>query len=343
MRVPHLLVRIAAASGLAVSLLLLAQYADPLLGLCAQGGGCDTVKASVYAHPLGVPLPLLGVAYFVALALVAAVPRLRRALLPLALTGGAGALALLAIQAFVIGAFCRLCLVADGSALLAGVAALLGRGTGARAGRHWFGLSAALTALALAVPAVMVQRAPAPPPATVALAPGATLPAPVAREQRPGVLTIVEFVDFECPFCRRLHAAMAEATAGLEGRVRVVRKMTPLVDLHAHALDAALAWCCADQVGRGDAMADGLAAATDLSRAGCAQLASQLGLDAEAFGTCVAAPATQARVGAELADADAAGVTALPTYWIGATMYRGPVDASHLRARIVAELERHQG
>jgi protein-disulfide isomerase len=343
MRASHadLLLRLAAAVGLAVSALLLLDYTRPVSGLCGDGGGCDVVKASAWARPLGVPVPLLGVAYFAALALAAAAPRLRRVVRPLALTGALGALGFLALQAFVIGTFCRFCLVADGAALVAGACAL----APAPAARGWR-LSAALSGLALAVPAVALLHAPAapvPPPAPqVAAAPA--LPEVIAREQRPGVLTIVSFTDFECPFCRKLHVALEQALEGLEGRVRVVRKMVPLEGLHSHALDAAMAWCCAARLGRGDAMADRLYAARDLSRPGCERLARDLGLDAAAFGACLADPATRAQVARDTDDAEAAGVAGrLPTYWIGSTMYRGAADAATLRARIDAALAGQPG
>jgi protein-disulfide isomerase len=229
---------------------------------------------------------------------------------PLALLGGAGALALLALQAFAIHAFCRFCLVADASALIA--AGTAGGVSFAGPRRPALALSGGLTALALALSAVVLARAPRPPPGLPApSAASVALPAVVAREQRAGVLTIVEFTDFECPFCRRLHLALEEALrgpAGLGSRVRIVRKMMPLPGLHPHALDAALAWCCADQAGRGDAMANALVHADDL------------GLEANV----------------KLA----AGVAGrLPTYWIGTTMYRGARDAATLR-RCIEDEER---
>jgi uncharacterized membrane protein len=88
--------RLAAATGLATSLLLLAEYTGQGASLCGEGGGCDAVRASSYAYPFGVPMPVFGVGFFVALGLAATWPRLRRALVPLALVGGASALALVA-------------------------------------------------------------------------------------------------------------------------------------------------------------------------------------------------------------------------------------------------------
>src|SRR5439155_18869404 len=94
---------------------------------CAETG-CATVRASAWSHPLGVPMPMLGIAYFgtmIALAFVAR-PRLR---LALAIAGGAWALGLVALQAFVIHAWCKLCLVADPVAIVHAAAVVAGATT----------------------------------------------------------------------------------------------------------------------------------------------------------------------------------------------------------------------
>ena len=91
---------------------------------CADAG-CATVRSSAWAHPLGVPMPVLGVAYFaLAIALVFVErPRLRRAL---ALAGAAWATALIAVQAFAIHAWCKLCLIADPAAIGYALAVIAG-------------------------------------------------------------------------------------------------------------------------------------------------------------------------------------------------------------------------
>ncbi len=333
------LLRAAATIGLAVSVLLLFDYTRPISGLCDAGGGCDVIKGSAFARPLGVPTPLLGAGFFAAALAAAMLPRARRWLAPLTLAGAAVSLALVAVQALVLGAFCRWCLVADASALVLAGCALAVRGAPPlRPTTSSSAATAALVVAALIGPMVWTQAHPlAPPPAPVVTA-GVDLPEVVAREQRPGVLTIVEFMDFECPFCRRLHEELAIVLDEYGGRVRVVRKMTPLTNMHPHALDAALAWCCADEAGRGDAMADALVRSDDLTRAACKHLAARLGLDTARFDACIDAPATRARVDRERTEASAAGVTGLPTYWIGTTKYSGAPDRDRLRQRIDAAL-----
>src|SRR5262249_42283463 len=99
-----------------------------------------------------------------------------------------------------------------------------------------------------------------------------------------GKVTVVDFVDYECPFCRMTHVALAPLLAANESRVRVVRKNVPL-RMHPHAMDAARAACCGERLGKGDAMADALftAPTDELTVDGCEKIAAALGLPLEGF------------------------------------------------------------
>ncbi|HEY6175800.1 MAG TPA: vitamin K epoxide reductase family protein, partial [Kofleriaceae bacterium] len=226
-----------AVVGLAASLASLVDYLGASPAFCAETG-CATVRESAWSHPLGVPMPALGVAFFAAaigLGFVEA-PRLRRTL---AVLGALGAVLLIGVQAFAIGAWCKLCLVADVAALGHAIAVLSGvrslRLSIGRAGAAMSGLAAAVAGLAL------WTRAPVP----EAPPPSSNLPGFVETAQVPGVATVVEVVDFECPFCRRMQERLVNAVAHVQAPVRVVRKMLPL-KIHPHSMPAALAYCCAD-------------------------------------------------------------------------------------------------
>jgi uncharacterized membrane protein len=317
--------------GLVVSVALAIDHLGPAPAYCAEGG-CATVRESVWSHPFGVPLPIVGAVFFAAtLALAVLAPRsnARRAW---SVAGGVMALGFIALQAFVIGAWCELCLVVDASALALAALAIATQELPAVGRRGQGGLAVALAAAVIAPIALSSPAAPPPAPAQVA---ATALPDVVAREQQPGVLTVVEFIDFECPFCRRLHDRLAAALAQADQPVRVVRKMVPLT-AHANALPAAIAWCGADALGKGDAMADALIRAPvhQLTREGCEKIATELGLDLESFRAACADPKTRARIEGDLAAARAAGVKVLPTVFIGGTMFAGAsaTDAELLTA-----------
>ncbi len=61
-----------------------------------------------------------------------------------------------------------------------------------------------------------------------------------------GVPTIVEFMDYECPYCRMIHDSIARAVS--EGRVQVIYRHLPLPN-HDRAEEAALVAICAEQTG----------------------------------------------------------------------------------------------
>ncbi|MEZ4398859.1 MAG: vitamin K epoxide reductase family protein [Kofleriaceae bacterium] len=314
----------AAGLGLVASAALLVDSLAAAPTFCAEGG-CAVVRASGWARPLGVPMPTIGLGFFaLVLALTLAGPRAARARTAMAVVGGVGALGLVTLQGAVIGAWCRYCLVADGAALALAAAILLGDAPRwpRRRGATWVG-AAAMVALAIGVP--VHQRDARRPAAVTTARADAALPPVIARAQRPGVVTVVDFVDFECPYCRVLHGRLVEAMARAGVPTRVVRKMTPLVRLHPGAMAAAIAWCCAERQGRGDAMADALIAAppADLTDAGCERLAAGLGLDLARYRVDAADPAIRARIDADLADARAVGARALPTLYIGGEVVVG--------------------
>src|SRR4029079_15903802 len=124
-----------------------------------------------------------------------------------------------------------------------------------------------------------------------------------------------EVVDFECPFCRRMQQRLDAEIAQAGAPVRVVRKMLPL-PAHPHAMPAALAYCCADAQGKGDAMAAALFAANpdDLTPEGCEKLAASIRCDVDRSRRAL--PQAETRVDAEMKEVRAAGVRSLPTLFI---------------------------
>src|SRR5687767_11720474 len=112
----------AAVVGLAASI---ASGIDELAPTFGAESGCETVRTSAWAAPLGIPMAVLGVGFFAAMLVLGFVerPRLRKAL---AIAGGLWAVWLVVLQAFVIGAWCKLCLVADPAAIVLASAVLAG-------------------------------------------------------------------------------------------------------------------------------------------------------------------------------------------------------------------------
>ncbi len=309
--------------GLGASLASLVDYLGAEPSFCADFG-CATVRQSAWAHPLGVPMPVLGVAYFAAMVVLAFVrrPRIRRGL---AVVGAAWALWLIGLQAFSIGAWCKLCLIADPAALALAVAVVAGAGV---VQRTWRALAAVPGLAAIVLSLAWWTRAPA-----IELPPGT--PSFVEREQRPGEITVVELVDFECPFCRDLNAKLGPALTHAPEPVRIVRKMVPL-PRHQHAMPAAVAWCCADAQGKGDAMAAALFAAdpAELTPEGCEKLAVKVGCDLDRYRRDL--PVMVGRVASDMLQALDANVRALPTIFIAGQRITGARSTADLVAALGA-------
>jgi len=323
--------------GIAASAALLVDYTRPQPVFCAEGSACDAVRRTIFAAPLGVPLPAVGLAGFVAIGVVSLLrgPRPRLAQLGLSLVAALVGVSLLVVQVM-LGTFCPFCCAADASGAVALLVALWRfGGSGEVSAPRWARLGGATSlALAAAVPLVAgyLHKAPGPSP---------VIEAEIARTPK-GEVTVVDFVDFECPFCRMTHAELEPMLEAHRDKLRVVRRQVPLRS-HAHALDAARAACCGERLGKGDAMANALFAAPvdDLTREGCEKLAQSVGLVLDPFRACVADPKTDAQIDADRAEFRESGGYALPTIWIGAERLVGaqPKEAleqalNHALARV---------
>jgi protein-disulfide isomerase len=152
-------------------------------------------------------------------------------------------------------------------------------------------------------------------------------------------LTLVEYLDFECPFSARARATVAEVREHVGPALRVVVRHLPL-SRHPHAELAAVAAEAAGRQGRFWEMHDELFAHQDhLEFEDLAAYAQALGLDLERFVEDLEDPGLAARVRDDMASAEASGVRSTPTFFVGGTRVEGRYDARTL----IAALERSAG
>jgi protein-disulfide isomerase len=145
-------------------------------------------------------------------------------------------------------------------------------------------------------------------------------------------VTVVEYGDFQCPYCRSAAPVLRELVDGSNGAVRLVFRHFPLFTLHAFALTAALA---AEASGnRFWEMHDLLFAHQDrLTDRDLAQYGASLGV-AGVVGA--AAQAGRPAVEADYRAGIAAGVRGTPTLFVGPDRYDGKVVLDELRAAVAA-------
>jgi predicted DsbA family dithiol-disulfide isomerase len=320
------------ALALVASSLLLVDYVRPAPVFCGAEGGCGVVKRTVFAYPLGIPMPLFGIGGFLAIGLAQLLPgrRMRIAQAMLAAFAGIVGAGLLVVQA-TMKTVCPFCFVADVSALV-----LLGLSV-ARARRGWDPPTAkrqlaggvAAVVFAVGVPiGIGMSKKPIP----------IDVPDAVAEEMRKtprGKITVIDFVDFECPFCRMTHADFGPLLAERKDKVRVVRKHVPL-RMHPHAADAARAACCGEKLGKGEEMAEALftTPASELTPEGCEQLATKHGLDLARFKECFKDPEIDARIRADGDTFRAAHGHGLPTIFIEGTKLEGAQEREVLQSTL---------
>jgi Na+/H+ antiporter NhaA len=158
------------------------------------------------------------------------------------------------------------------------------------------------------------------------------------RIRGPGraLVTIVEYGDFECPYCGQAEPVLREVLAD-HGDVRYVWRHLPLNDVHPHAQLAAEA---AEAAANQDAfweMHDLLLQHQDaLQPRDLNRYASDLGLDSERFGEDLRKRAGAARIAEDVDTADLSGVTGTPTFFINGRRHYGSYDITALTSAVLA-------
>jgi protein-disulfide isomerase len=145
-------------------------------------------------------------------------------------------------------------------------------------------------------------------------------------------VTIVEFSDFQCPFCATFAATLARIRAKHAGRVAVLYRHYPIDALHPHARAAALAAECAGAQGRFEAYHDRLFAQQDsIGRKPWERFARESGVpDPDAFARCVRDARLMANVRRDAALAEANGITLTPSLIINGTLIPGAMPEAEL-------------
>lgn len=205
---------------------------------------------------------------------------------------------------------------------------------GARLGRLLDTLRAAGAALAL-TGCTITSEAFSPPSARATVEIGA---APVLGPAEAAV-TLVEFADFECPYCGEEEPVLKQVLTAYEGRVRLVYKHYPL-SFHEHAALAAEASLAAHAEGKFWAYHDALYAdQSALARGDLESRAAALGLDMMAFGAALDQGTHAAAVAADVAQGDALGIPGTPAFFVNGRMGAGAVPYEAWVAILDEEIE----
>lgn len=153
-------------------------------------------------------------------------------------------------------------------------------------------------------------------------------------------ITIVEWSDYQCPFCKRAYPTVEQVLTEYKDQVRYIHLDYPL-PFHQQAMPASMAVHCAGEQGKFWEYNNNLYSAPgDLSAADLTKRAADLGLEGAAFEACTASKKYEALIKTNFADGSALGVTGTPAFFINGRMLVGAQPIEQFRAIINDELSR---
>jgi len=165
--------------------------------------------------------------------------------------------------------------------------------------------------------------------------------APVSGSEKAPV-TIVEFSDFQCPFCRGFAPTLKLIEKNYRDKVRIVYRQAPITSIHPFAFKAAEASLCAQEQGKFWELHDAMFA--DQSKLAVADLkkrARELGMDGKKFDSCLDTGRTTERVQNDMAEGVRIGVKGTPAAFVnGVELKGGAVSYDVVAEAIQKELAR---
>ena len=147
-------------------------------------------------------------------------------------------------------------------------------------------------------------------------------------------VTIVEYADFQCPFCASARSSIDQVLREYPGRVKLVYKSFPL-DFHADSRLAHQAALAADRQGKFWEMHDLIFARQHtIKRDDLLTMAKSLGLDMDRFTRDMASEEVRAQIASEQAEGKRRGVQGTPTFYVDGEEVEGAASAAQFEAKI---------
>jgi protein-disulfide isomerase len=152
-------------------------------------------------------------------------------------------------------------------------------------------------------------------------------------------ITIVEFSDFQCPFCRRFHdETYQDLLNAYPGQIRFVYRNLPLTSIHPAAMPAAVASLCANDQGVYWEYHEKLFSSETLDEATYIQYATDLGIDVDKFTACLSDGSHDEFIQQDMDFALDLGVQSTPTFFINGLAIVGAQPLTNFTQLIDQEL-----
>jgi protein-disulfide isomerase len=150
-------------------------------------------------------------------------------------------------------------------------------------------------------------------------------------------VTIVEYADYECPYCQQIQPALDKLETEYKGKIAFIYKDVPL-PMHANAQKASEATHCAGVQGKYWEFHDVLAQSKRLDLASLKQNARDLKLDTGSFDKCLDSGETAAVVKTHVEEAQALGLQGTPSFFINGRFFSGALTYEKLREIVDEEI-----
>ena len=162
----------------------------------------------------------------------------------------------------------------------------------------------------------------------------------LGKENAP--VTLVEFSDFQCPFCNRFAPTLKQVHQKYGDQVRIVYRQYPIPSIHPFAFKASEASLCANEQGKFWELHDAMFAnQSKLTVSDIKQKAGELGIDRRKFDTCLDTGRFVEQVQKDMAEGVKVGITGTPAVFInGVELKGGAVAFETVAAAIDQELAR---
>ncbi len=152
-------------------------------------------------------------------------------------------------------------------------------------------------------------------------------------------VTIVEFSDFQCPYCKKTQPTLNDLLTKYNGRVKLAYRDFPLREIHPRAQAAAEGARCAGEQGKFWEFHDALFA--DQSKLDEADLAAQaraVGLDEKSFQSCLASGRFKSNVEADMQEGNKVGVAGTPAFFVNGVFLNGAQPQAEFEKIIDSQL-----
>ena len=157
-------------------------------------------------------------------------------------------------------------------------------------------------------------------------------------------ITIVEFGDYQCPYCGRAESTVQDLLKKYSGKVKLAFRDFPLSAIHPFADGAAEASRCAEAQNKFWPMHDAMYAnQSKLTQDDLIKTASSLGMNGDTFASCMKADTYKAAIQQDMETGQKAGVTGTPAFFINGRFLNGSLPEEQFEEIIKSELARLKG